>query len=109
MSGHFQDFKEIVFTKKSDKPNSSSHPRVEISKQDKALLNDDDVPKLKTFGKENGNTLRNARTAKNLTQEQLANQINERKNLINQYENGNIVVDNKVLNKLRRVLNVKFN
>ena len=82
---------------------------MEISKQQKELLNNEDIPKLKIFGKENGTILRNARTAKNLTQEQLANQINERRNVINQYEIGTLVADNKVLNKLRKILNVKFN
>jgi len=38
----------------------------------------------------------------------LANQINERKLVVNQYEQGNVVPDIKILAKLRRCLSVKF-
>jgi ribosome-binding protein aMBF1 (putative translation factor) len=110
MSSSFnQDFKEIVFSKNKSVRPSSSRTRVEISKVHKELLNDEDIPKLKMFGKDNGKILQSARVGKQLTQEQLAVQVNERKNVINQYELGNIVPDNSILNKLRRVLNVKFN
>lgn len=88
--------------------NSSTVPKVVISKVDKLLM-DDDVPQVKKFGTENGKIVQNARLSKNWTQEQLANQINERKNVINQYETGNVVPDQKIVSKLRKVLNVKFN
>jgi len=107
-----QDFKEIILKNPSSQKNKiiSSQPSVVISKLQKQLLNDDEEgPKLKTFGKDNGKLLQSARTARKLTQEQLANLINEKKNVINSYEVGNIVPDNKILNKLRRVLNIKFN
>lgn len=103
-----QDFKQIVFTKNTKKNEQSRQPSVVISKTQKQLL-DDDVPQLKKFGTENGKILQAARLGKKLTQEQLANQINERKNIINQYETGNVVPDNKIVNKLRKILNVKFN
>tara|TARA_Y100000389_G_scaffold184616_1_gene203234 strand:+ start:263 stop:601 length:339 start_codon:yes stop_codon:yes gene_type:complete len=108
-----QDFKEIILRNPSSKKDKivSSQPSVVISKLQKQLLNDDEEGpnKIKTFGKENGKILQNARTSRKLTQEQLANQINEKKNVINSYEVGNIVPDNKILNKLRRILNIKFN
>nr|QOI90473.1 hypothetical protein HWQ62_00337 [Pyramimonas orientalis virus] len=102
-----QDFKEIVFSTKKPEPRAGS--RIEISKLQKELLNDEDIPKLKTFGKENGKLLQSARLGKKLNQEQLGNQINERKNVINLYETGNVIPDNKILNKFRKILNVKFN
>lgn len=110
MNSH-QDFKEIIIRNPSTQKNKnvSSQPSVVISKLQKQLLNDDEVPKIKTFGKDNGKIIQNARTSRKMTQEQLANQINEKKNVINSYEIGNIVPDNKILNKLRRVLNIKFN
>ena len=100
-----QDFKEIVFTKK--KETKSHNPSVIVSKTDRQLL-DDDVPQLKKFGTENGRIIQTARLAKKWTQDQLASQINERKNIVNQYETGNVVPDHKIVNKLRRVLNVKI-
>ena len=100
-----QDFNQIVFIK--NKRIQNDNPKIEVSKKQK-LLNDNDVHTLKLFGKENGKLLQSARLNAKLTQEQLANQIHEKKNLINSYENGNIVPDNKVLNKLRNKLNIKF-
>lgn len=100
-----QDFDQIVF--KKNKKLHNDQPKFEMSKKQK-LLNENDVHALKTFGRENGKLLQMARLHSNLTQEQLANQINEKKNVINAYENGNVVPDNKVLNKLRNKLNIKF-
>lgn len=102
------DFKQIIFTKNTGKKNENQGSKIVISKVDKELMNDD-VPQIKRFGRENGKIIQNARMAKKWTQDQLAQQINERKNVVNEYENGNVVPDNKVVNKLRRVLNVKLN
>lgn len=99
------DFKEIVIQKKTKFVNTQ--PRIEVSKQDK-LLNSDEQPVLKTFGKENARTLQNGRLAKKLTQKDLANKINESQKTINLYEQGNIVPENKILQKLRKELNIKF-
>lgn len=107
-----QDFKEIILRNPSAQKklsSSSNKPNVVISKIEKQLLNDDEMPTIKYFGKDNGKTLQNARISKGWTQEMLANNINERKGVINSYEVGNIVPDQKVLSKLRRVLNIKFN
>lgn len=110
-----QDFKQVVLRK--NKPTnggnggSGNGVRVEITKQQKALLADDDnnTPKVKYFGSENAKILQSARLAKQMTQQQLANSINEKPQIINAYENGGkIVPDNKILQKLRKVLNIKF-
>ena len=45
-----------------------------------------------------------ARNKKNLTQEQLANLMHVKKNIINKYEQGNIVPNNIIINKLRKIL-----
>ena len=46
--------------------------------------------------------------AKKMTQKELANKINESQKTINLYEQGNIVPENKILQKLRKELNIKF-
>lgn len=99
------DFKEIILQKKTKTVNTQ--PKIEISKQDK-LLNSDEQPVLKTFGKDNAKTLQNGRMAKKMTQKELANRINESQKTINLYEQGNIVPENKILQKLRKELNIKF-
>lgn len=99
-----QDWKEVVFKKPQPK---KSHTLFEIPKKQK-LLEQDDIPVLKTFGIDNGKLLQQARMGKKLTQEQLAKDINEQKNIINQYETGKIIPDNKIVSKLQKKLNVKF-
>lgn len=99
------DFKEIILQKKTKTVNTQ--PKIEITKQDK-LLNSDEQPVLKTFGKDNAKTLQNGRMAKKMTQKELANRINESQKTINLYEQGNIVPENKILQKLRKELNIKF-
>ena len=99
------DFKEIVIQKKSKVVNTQT--KIEISKLEKQL-NSDEQPILKIFGKDNAKILQNARMAKKTTQKELANRINESQKTINLYELGNIVPENKILQKLRKELNVKF-
>ena len=99
------DFKEIVIQKK--KKSINTQPKIEISKKDK-LLNSDEQQPLKTFGKDNAKILQSGRTAKKLTQKDLANRINESPKTINLYEQGNIIPENRILQKLRKELNVKF-
>lgn len=109
---HHQDFKEVVFTKAGkggNKGGGGGGSYAGMSKEKKALLYDfEETPTVKRFGSENGKLLQAARLAKQLTQDQLAHQINERKQVVNQYEQGNVVPDQKIVAKLRRCLNVKF-
>lgn len=100
------DFKEIVIGKQTSKI-SNKVPKIEISKLDK-MLNQDDQPVLKMFGSENARTLQNARLGRKLKQKELANRINESEKVINAYEQGKVVPDPKVLNKLRKELGIKF-
>ena len=52
--------------------------------------------------------IQKARTAKKLTQKQLANMINEKPDVIQSYENGKAIPNQQVLNKLRRVLGIRL-
>lgn len=101
------DFKEVVLTKPSN-ARSTSGIKVEISKIDR-MLNGDEQPVLKTFGKENAKMLRDARLSRNLTQKDLGLKINETQKVINLYEIGNNVPDKTVVEKLRKELRIKFN
>ena len=100
-----QDFREIVFKKPTYQ--KGNELKYEISKVTKNLLSDD-TSSAKTFGKDNGKILQQARTKANMTQENLANKLNVRKNVITEYECGTCVPDNKILNKLRNIFNIKF-
>jgi len=52
--------------------------------------------------------LMKARTSKNITQDKLAQIINVKKNIINNYENGSIIPDHTIIYKLERALNTKL-
>merc|ERR1712137_300683 len=52
--------------------------------------------------------LMKARQAKGLTQQQLANAINEKQSIVQEYESGRAVPNNQVISKLNRALGVKL-
>ena len=49
-----------------------------------------------------------ARTAKGFTQAQLAQQINEKPNVIQEYESGKAIPNPQILSKLSRVLGTQL-
>ena len=57
-----------------------------------------------TLGKE----IQQGRTAKKLTQKQLATMLNEKPQVIQQYENGQAIPNPQIINKLQRTLGVKL-
>lgn len=57
-----------------------------------------------TLGKE----IQQGRSAKNLTQKQLATMLNEKPQIIQQYENGKAIPNPQVINKIQTVLGVKL-
>ena len=57
-----------------------------------------------TLGKE----IQQGRTAKKLTQKQLATMLNEKPQVIQQYENGQAIPNPQIINKLQKTLGVKL-
>ncbi|KAL1919815.1 uncharacterized protein VTP21DRAFT_1746 [Calcarisporiella thermophila] len=55
-----------------------------------------------------GRAIQKARQEKNLTQKDLAQRINEKANIINDYEMGRAIPNNQILGKLERILGVKL-
>ena len=49
-----------------------------------------------------------ARTAKRLTQKQLAQSINEKVDVIQSYENGKAIPNNSIIMKMQKILGVKL-
>eukprot|EP00828_Plagiopyla_frontata_P037782 TRINITY_DN495_c0_g1_i8.p1 TRINITY_DN495_c0_g1~~TRINITY_DN495_c0_g1_i8.p1 ORF type:complete len:128 (-),score=32.50 TRINITY_DN495_c0_g1_i8:81-464(-) len=52
--------------------------------------------------------LQQARTAKKMTQEQVAKAIFEKQSVIQEYESGKAIPDNKVISKLEKILGCKL-
>ncbi|XP_071476494.1 endothelial differentiation-related factor 1 homolog [Diadema antillarum] len=55
-----------------------------------------------------GKIIQRARQEKNFTQKDLATKINEKPQVINDYEAGRAIPNNQIFNKLERVLGVKL-
>ena len=101
----FQDWEPVVFKKVN---------KTSISKQNPAgtkefnKLNEDDVPKLTKISLEQSKALREARTAKGLSQSDFAKSLSIDAAIIKDYENGTIKNFNqKTYNTLMRKLGVK--
>jgi len=62
----------------------------------------------KTVNTEVKKAIMQGRLAKKLTQAQLAQQINERPQIIQEYESGKAIPNQQILGKLERVLGVKL-
>lgn len=110
MSINEPDWNPVILRKnriiKSNNMNSSELPLVKIvvpkSIKD---LNKDDPSFPKVLGIENGKIIQKARVELKLSQKDLAKKISEKDTVIRDYENGSVVPDRKILNKLNKILN----
>jgi putative transcription factor len=76
---------------------------------DKRKLDEqDEAGKLPEVGLSLGMLIQQARMAKSLTQKQLATLINEKPNVIAEYEQGKAIPNHQILGKLERKLGVKL-
>jgi len=111
MSFEHQDWNSIVLNPKNKSAEPVEKPKgpVLISQQAK-IEADIDAGKLpKTYGHEYGQKVQKARCEKKLTQDQLAQQLNVKKDIIQKIENGSGLVDGQICGKIFRILGVKRN
>lgn len=52
--------------------------------------------------------IQQARQAKGLSQKELATKINEKQQVVNEYESGKAIPNNQVMGKLERALGIKL-
>ena len=97
--------KSIVETKKTTvvkkNLNSNSISNVNIKKMEAEDVKVEYIPK--SIGKE----IQQARTALKLSQQDLANRLSVKKNVINDLESGKMVKNNQFVSKVKRILNIK--
>ena len=94
-----------VTTERRDTGNKSHEPpKIAAYKLDQA----DEPDHLPEVGLSLAKKIQQARTGKSLTQAQLAQQINVKPAIINDYEQGKGIPDNTVINKLERALGIKL-
>ena len=91
--------------KKYGSTNTKSNPEGQrLTKLDAS----DDVVAVKKIEASVGKAIQQARQEKKLTQKDLATKVNEKPNVVNDYEAGRAVPNQQLLGKLERALGVKL-
>ena len=67
-----------------------------------------EVDKHKKISIEHSRLISKTRLEKKMTQAQLAHLINEKKEIINKYECGQAIIDNKIINKINKALKINI-
>ena len=101
-----QDWEPVVFIKpkKDEKKKGYSGPS-HIQKLDE---NKDAFDDHKKIQKGLADAIKNARIQLKITQDQLAKQVNVRSNVINDIEAQRGIYDNVVMNKIKKILGIKY-
>tara|TARA_B110000037_G_C17084964_1_gene491601 strand:- start:1006 stop:1332 length:327 start_codon:yes stop_codon:yes gene_type:complete len=105
-----QDWKTVVIRGKSSPSQlkTTTQPHYQKTKEQK-LLEETEANSHKSVSVFIGKTIQQARIAKGYkTQKDLAKALNVPPNIINQYECGKAIPDNAIMQKLRRILQVKL-
>ena len=114
-----QDWKPVVFHKKPDAKNKSSSNALPVNHLNsnkkyegtgKKIRDDDgEISKPPTVGSAIGKQIAQARTAKKISQKDLANQMSLPVQTIQSNENGKAIRNNGLLARFEKTLGVKFN
>jgi putative transcription factor len=85
--------------------NSSAHSGSNVNAR---KIEESDELKINKVDKSLSKAIQQARMAKKLTQKELATKINEKPQVVGEYENGKAVPNAQIINKLERELGVKL-
>jgi putative transcription factor len=116
LSSH-QDWTPVVISGKKNLPPGQTKYNIEEKKSDAeksrlaksfAIENETEIFQTATIPHALSQEIIQARTAKGLTQKQLANMIHVQQSIIASYENGKAIPDNQLLQKIAKGLGVKF-
>merc|ERR1712032_125475 len=72
------------------------------------LDNDTESTQVKKVEASVGKLIMKARNAKGLSQKELATKIQEKPQVVNEYESGKAIPNNQIMNKLERALGIKL-
>merc|ERR1712232_106887 len=86
--------------------NKSAHSATALSA--KKLEEADDVGKIARVDKSLSKAIMQARTAKKMTQKELATAINEKPQVVGEYESGKAIPNPRIISKLERKLGCKL-
>ena len=91
---------------KSKISTNSTNSNVKIEGQFASKLDKTEIGDIKKISMSLGIVIRNRRTEKKLTQKALANLVNEKQDVIANYETGKAKYNQQILNKLERQLGI---
>ncbi len=107
-----QDWETVVLSKPKNHSSGGKPDKPSIKLTDEQIrlnkLENEEIVEQKKVPLELRKKIQQARGAKKMTQAQLAQKVNVKQNVINEYENGKAVPDNALLGKLERALGVKL-
>jgi len=78
------------------------------SRDTSAVCRDNEETKVETVSLSVGKIIQKGRTEKGLTQKDLATKINEKPQVINDYEAGRAIPNNQILSKIERAIGLKL-
>ena len=102
----YQDWKPVIWKKKIKSSSSIQH--IQGHSKIKNLDSDDPEPPKK-LSHSVKIEIQKARSAKKLTQKQLANMINLPVQTVSDYESGKAIPNKQILNKFSRILGINLN
>lgn len=112
----FQDFKPVIFNARKNKSTEKAGENITkihdvngVLKNTTMLDNETEDFRVNRVSSTVRQRILNGRNDKKMTQTQLAQAINEKPQIIQQYESGKAVPTPQILNKLSRVLGVQLN
>jgi len=73
-----------------------------------AVCRDTEELKVETVSMDVGKLIMKGRTEKGMTQKELATKINEKPQVINDYEAGRAIPNNQILSKVERIIGIKL-
>jgi putative transcription factor len=85
---------------------ASSAPKLDNSRLRR--IDNDDIPVLPKVSLATRQAISQGRQAKNLTQKELAQKLNVKPSIIQDYENGKAIPDKQFLSRMEKVLETKF-
>lgn len=112
-----QDWKPVVWTKKTDKKKTAKKGSVAVTSTNKnfqsqgtgkKIKDGDEVQRIPTVGIAIGKQIAQARNVKKMTQKELANKMNITTQIIQLNECGKATKNNGLLARFERALGTKF-
>jgi len=98
-----QDFKTLYLRKSKPKPKQTH-----TFQKERGDVTDDTQKPFKKIGHDFKQALLKARQAKSMSQKDLAQKINVKPTVIQNYETGKVIPNGEIINKMNRVLGIKL-